>query len=70
MENGAIIQLQQEVERLKEQVAVLERLFDNEELLAAHRLRNGGINNEQLKIWSERQIIPPNIAEVQEERPW
>jgi hypothetical protein len=65
-----LFRLQLDFARLKEQVAMLECLVDPEEIAAAKRLRQRRVTNEQLRKWSQEQVIPSGLAEVEEERPW
>jgi hypothetical protein len=69
-DRSTLIRLQRELARLKEQVAVLQDLVDPDEISAAQRLRDRHLTNEQLRIWSESQIVPEAVAEADEERPW
>lgn len=69
-DRNALRRLQEELAHLKEQVAVLQDLVDPDEISAAQRLRDRHLTIEQLRIWSESQIIPEVVAEADEERPW
>jgi hypothetical protein len=66
----ALIRLQKELAQLKEQVAALQNLVDPDEIAAARRLHERPLTNDQLRVWSESQIIPEEVAKAVEERPW
>ncbi len=69
-DRGALVRLQKELAHLKEQVAVLQNLVDPDEIAAARRLHERHLTNDQLRIWSESQMIPEEVAKAVEERPW
>lgn len=65
-----VVQLEHEVRRLSEEVAMLRTLIDPADVRALEKMRRNPVTNEQLRIWANSSAIPGGLDEQPEEKPW
>jgi hypothetical protein len=65
-----LIQLEHDVRRLNDEVAVLRAIVDPDDVCAAEEKRRNPVTNDQLRIWAQQSVIPDGLAERSEEKPW
>jgi hypothetical protein len=68
--SGRVIQLEREVQRLSDEVAVLRVLIDPEDIRALEKMRRNPVTNEQLRAWAQNSVIPDGLDDQPEEKPW
>jgi hypothetical protein len=68
--NERVVQLEREVKRLSDELAILRKLIDPDDVRALERMRRNPVTNEQLRTWAKNSIIPEGLDEQPEEKPW
>jgi hypothetical protein len=68
--SGRVIQLEREVQRLSDEVAVLRVLIDPEDIRALEKMRRNPVTNEQLRAWAQNSVIPQGLDQQPEEKLW
>jgi hypothetical protein len=65
-----VFQLERDVRRLSDEVALLRTLVDPDDVRAAEEMRRQPVTNEQLRAWAQQSTIPDGLADQAEEKPW
>ena len=68
--SSRLYQLEREVRRLSDEVAVLRTLVDPDDVRAVEEMRANPVTNDQLRIWAQQSVIPEGLANQPEEKPW
>lgn len=68
--SGRVFQLEREVRRLSDEVAMLRTIVDPDDVRAVGEMRRNPVTNDQLRIWARQSVIPDGLAEQPEEKPW
>ncbi len=65
-----VFQLERDVRRLSDEVAMLRSLVDPDDVRAAEEMRRRPVTNEQLRAWAQQSTIPDGLADQPEDKPW